>query len=68
MSCSVGRRWGSDLGWLWLWHRVEAVALIQPLAGESPYAVGEAQKKKKKKKRQKTKDKKTQKSLEIISF
>ena len=54
MSCSVGRRWGSDLVWLWLWHRLAAVTLIQPLAWESPYAVCAALKKKKKKK---TKDK-----------
>ena len=43
MSYSVGRRHGSDPELLWLWHRPEAMALIQPLAWESPYAVGAAQ-------------------------
>ena len=37
--------------WLWLWCRPAAVALIRPLDGEPPYAVGVAQKKKKKKKK-----------------
>ena len=32
MSCGVGRRQGSDLALLWLWHRLAAVALIRPLA------------------------------------
>ena len=30
---------------LWLWHRSAAVALIQPLAQELPYATGGALKK-----------------------
>ena len=47
MSCGVGRRRGSDLAWLWPWCRLAAVALIQPLAWEPPYAVGVAIKKKK---------------------
>ena len=34
---------------LWLWHRLAAVAPIQPLAWEIPYAEGAALKKKKKK-------------------
>ena len=42
MSCGVGRRHGSDLVFLWLWHRPSAVALIRPLAWESPYAKGVA--------------------------
>ena len=50
MSCGVGRRLGSDLALLWLWYRLAAVALIQPLAWEPPYATGAALKKKKKKK------------------
>ena len=50
MSCGVGRRCGSDPGLLWLWHRPAAVALIQPLAWEPPYAAGVAQKRQKKKK------------------
>ena len=36
---------------LWLWHRPEAVAPIQPLVQELPYATGVAIKKKKKKKK-----------------
>ena len=38
---------------LWLWHRAAATALIRPLAGEPPCAVGAALKKKKKKKKKK---------------
>ena len=55
MSCGVGRRGGSDLALLWLWCRPAAIAPIQPLAWELPYATDVAlkrQKKKKKKKRQ----------------
>ena len=33
--------------WLWLWCRPAAVALIQPLAWELPYAMGVALKSKK---------------------
>ena len=53
VSCDVGHRCSSDpvLLWLWLWHRLAAVALIQPLAWEPPYAAGVALKKKKEKKR-----------------
>ena len=50
VSCGVGSRCGSDLSLLWLWHRAAAVALIQPLAWELPYAAGAALKSKKKKK------------------
>ena len=42
MSCGVGRRGGSHLAWLWLWLRLAATALIQPLAWELPYAAGVA--------------------------
>ena len=38
---------------LWLWHRLQAVALIQPLAWELPYAVGAALNKKVQKKKKK---------------
>ena len=38
-----------DLALLWLWCRLAAVALIQLLAWEGPYAVGAALKKQKKK-------------------
>ena len=49
----VGRRQGSDLAWLWLWHRQAATALIRPLAWEPPYAMGEALKEQKTKKKKK---------------
>ena len=42
MSCSVGRRRGSDLVLLWLWRRPAAIAPIGPLAWEPPYASGVA--------------------------
>ena len=44
MSCSVGHRRGLDPVFLlpWLWCRLEARALIQPLAWEPPHAVGAA--------------------------
>ena len=38
VSCGVGRRRGSDPTWLCLWRRPAAVAPIQPLAWELPYA------------------------------
>ena len=40
MICGVGRRPGSDLALLWLWHRTAAAALIQPLGQEPLYATG----------------------------
>ena len=42
LSCGVGRRGGLDpkVLWLCLWCRPAAVALIQPLAWERPYAPG----------------------------
>ena len=43
MSCGVGCRRGSDPALLWLWRRLVATALIQPLAWEPPYAMGVAQ-------------------------
>ena len=46
MSCGVGRRYDSDLMWLWLWRKPAAVAPTQPLAWELPYAMGAALKKK----------------------
>ena len=48
MSCGVGHRHGLDLVLLWLWQRLAAVALIQPLAWELPYAAGVALKRKNK--------------------
>ena len=50
MNCGVGRRRGSDLALLWLWHRPAAVAPIRPLAWEPPYAAGAALENTKKKK------------------
>ena len=38
INCHVGCRHGSDL--VWLWCRPTAVALVQPLAWELPYAMG----------------------------
>ena len=58
MSCGVGRRLGSDSTLLWLWRRQVAIALIQALAWEPPYAAG-AVLKIKKKKREKEKCNKT---------
>ena len=49
MSCGVCHRQGSDPVLPWLWHRPTAVALIQPLAWELPYAKGAALKSQKKK-------------------
>ena len=43
MSCGVGRRLDSDPVLLWLWHKLAATALIQPLAWEPPYATGAPQ-------------------------
>ena len=40
MSCGLGCRCGSDL--VLLWRKLEAVAPIQPLARELPYALGAA--------------------------
>ena len=53
MSCSVGHRHGWDSVLLWLWCRPAAIALIQLLAWEHPYAAGMDLKKKKKEKEKK---------------
>ena len=42
MSCGVDHRGGSDPALLWLWCRLTAAALIQPLSWEPPYAAGVA--------------------------
>ena len=44
-----------DPALLWLWCRLEATALIRPLAWEPPYAKGEALKRQKDQKQNKTK-------------
>ena len=49
MSYGIGCRHGSDLVLLWLWYRLAAVAPIQLLAWEPPYATGVAIKSKKEK-------------------
>ena len=38
MSFAVGHRHGLDPAMLWLRHRPAAIALMQPLAWEFPYA------------------------------
>ena len=48
MSSGVSRKLSSDPMLLWLWCRLAAVAQIQPLAWEPPYAAGVALKKKNK--------------------
>ena len=54
MNCGIGHRRGSDPTLLWLWCRLAAIALTQPLAWELPYAEGVAIKKKQKNKQKKT--------------
>ena len=44
MSCGVGHRSGLDLALLWLWGRLVAAALIQPLTWEFPHAMVKKQK------------------------
>ena len=48
-------QWVNHLALLWLWHRPAAVAPIQPLAREPPYAAGAALKTAKKEKKRKEK-------------
>ena len=55
MSCGVGRRCGSDPTLLWLWRMPVAVALIQHLAWEPPYAARVAQEKAKRQERKERK-------------
>ena len=43
-------KWVKDPVLLWLWCKLAAIALIQPLAWEFPYAASAALKKKRKKK------------------
>ena len=50
MRCGVGRRLAQIPLLLWLWHRLAAVAPVQPLAWELPYATDSALKSKKQKK------------------
>ena len=57
LSCGIGRRRGSDLVLLWLWRRLAAAALIEPLAWQLPSATSVALESKKKKKKKKKKEK-----------
>ena len=56
MRCGVGCRLSLDPMSLWLWCRLTAVALIQPLAWEPPYAAGAALKRKTKRKKKKNRN------------
>ena len=53
MSCGVDLGGSWDIELLWLWHRLEATALIAPLAWEPPYPVSVALKRQKTKERKK---------------
>ena len=57
MSCGVGHRRGLDPSLLWLWCRLAATVLVQPLAWEPPYVVGATLKRQKKRKKKKRKAK-----------
>ena len=59
MSCGVGHGLGSDSTLLWLWRRLAATALIQPLAWEPPHAAGTALKREQKKTNKQQKKAKT---------
>ena len=45
VSCGVNCPHSLDLALLWLWHVLAAIAMIQHLARERPYATGTAIKK-----------------------
>ena len=47
MSCGVGRRRGSDLALLWLWHKLAGVALLHPKPGNLQNTPKKTKKKKK---------------------
>ena len=64
VSCGLGRRHGSDLSWLCLWHRPAATALMR-LASELPYVVSAALKRQKDKKKKKKRKKKKSKILKV---
>ena len=53
MSYGVGCSCDSDPVLLWLWRRLEATALIRPLAWEPPHALGAALEKTKRQKKKK---------------
>ena len=45
-KCDISCRCSWNLALPWLWHRPAAAALTQPLAWETPYAIGATLKKK----------------------
>ena len=57
-------RHGLDSAWLWLY--LAAIALIQPLTWELPYAAGVALRSKKKKKKEKKKEGKKKKKERVV--
>ena len=57
MSYGVGHIHGLVPTLLWLWRRPAAIAPIQPLAWEPPYAAGAALKKKERKEKGNIKEK-----------
>ena len=63
MDYGVGRRLSSDLAFLWMWCRLAARALIQPLAYERPRVEGCSLKKQKQ-----TNNNKTQTSILFPPF
>ena len=67
MSYGVGRRCSLDPVLLWL-LKTSAVAPIQPLVREPPYAVGAAKKNKKKKKKEKKKKEKPTESQRSLPY
>ena len=69
MSCGAGCRGSSDPELLWPQHRLVALAPIQPLTRELPYATGAALKNKqtnKQTKNPKTKPNKTKQAKNIL--
>ena len=49
-------QWVKDPVLLWLWYRLAAVAPIQPLAWETPYATGALKKKKRARERERERE------------
>ena len=68
MSCGIGHRRGLDLMFLWLWCRLAAAALVQPLAQELLYVAGAALKRQKKKKNKKNKKNKRKGGVVLASW
>ena len=68
VSCGVGGRHSLDPTLLWLWHRLAAVVLSQPLAWELPCALGAPKNKQTKKQKTKKTPPKTQNKTKKPSF